>query len=114
MHEFYCAFQQLEEGRKKILIPILLEDLDLDNNNEIDPDKLAVLQQYLRTYTYMDARNYKSNIEKLKKKIIFKLPPTPLSQMLIVTHAEENNDTIDDEQTPLLQLTTTATAESAP
>ena len=73
MHEFYCAFKQIEEGRRKMLIPILLEGLDLDNNNEIDPDKLAVLQQYLRTYNYMDGRNYKCNIEK-KKKIIF--PPS--------------------------------------
>ena len=68
----------MEEGRKKILIPILLEDLDLHDTG-IDQEKLAILQQYLRTYTYMDARNYKCNIEKLRKKIIFKLPGNTLT-----------------------------------
>ena len=116
MHEFYCAFKQIEEGRKKMLIPILLEDLELDDTN-IDQDKMAVLQQYLRTYTYMDARKDKNNIEKLRKRIIFKLPAVPLSQMLIVRHTEENRNLIDNDiTTPLLETDNdpTATAEHAP
>ena len=98
MQEFYCAFKQIEEGRKKILIPILLEDLTLDNIGYIDQDHLAVLRQYLRTYTYMDARNYKRSIAKLRKRIIFELPAIPLSKMLI----KDDNNLNDSEQTPLL------------
>ena len=66
MQEFHCAFKQIEQGKKKVLIPILLEDLNLDAI-EFDQDHLAVLRQYLRTYTYMDAKNYKCDIEKTKK-----------------------------------------------
>ena len=68
---------------------------------ELDQDHLAVLRQYLRTYTYMDARNYKCDIEKLKKRIIFEMPAVPLSKMLIIRRDEENN-TNDNDQTPLL------------
>ena len=84
MHEFYCAFNQMEERKRNILIPVLLEDLHL-NDTELDKDHLTVLQQYLRTYTYMDARDYKYNIEKLRKRIIFELPAVPLSKMLIMS-----------------------------
>ena len=99
MQEFYCAFKQIEEGRKKMLIPVLLEDLTLDDtgyNN--DQDHLAVLRQYLRTYTYMDARNYKRCIAKLRKRIIFELPAVPLLKMLI----KDDSNLNDNEQTPLL------------
>ena len=103
MHEFYCAFNQIKERKKNILIPVLLEDLNLDDT-ELDKDHLAVLQQYLRTYTYLDARNYKYNIEKLRKRIIFQLPAVPLSKMLIIrkNYNEDNNDINDDDQGPLL------------
>ena len=101
MQEFYCTFKQIEKGRRKVLIPILLEDLNLDEVEELDQDHLAVLRQYLRTYTYMDARNYKCDIEKLKKRIIFEMPAVPLSKMLIIRRDEENN-TNDNDQTPLL------------
>ena len=84
MHEFYCAYSQVEERRKNILIAVLLEDLDL-NNAELDQKHLAVLQQYLRTYTYMYGRNYMDGrhiIEKLRKRIISALPALPLLKML--------------------------------
>ena len=29
MQEFYCAFKEIEQNRKKVLIPILLEDLKI-------------------------------------------------------------------------------------
>ena len=92
----------MEERKRNILIPVLLEDLDL-NDTELDKDHLTVLQQYLRTYTYMDARDYKYNIEKLRKRIIFELPAVPLSKMLIIrqTHHYDNNIN-DDDQTSLL------------
>ena len=103
MHEFNGAFNQIKERKKNILIPVLLEDLNLDDT-ELDKDHFAVLQQYLRTYTYLDARNYKYNIEKLRKRIIFQLPAVPLSKMLIMrkNYNEDNNDINDDDQGPLL------------
>ena len=67
---FVLHLKQIEERRKKVLIPILLEDLNL-NELEFDQDHLAVLRQYLRTYTYMDVRNYKCNIEKTEKENTF-------------------------------------------
>ena len=111
MQEFYCAFKQIEEGRKKILIPILLEDLTLDNIGYIDQDHLAVLRQYLRTYTYMDGRNYKRSIAELRKRILFELPAIPLSKMAI----KDDNDLNDNDQTLLLgaEASCTATAEPA-
>ena len=93
--------EQIEERRKKVLIPILLEYLNLDDI-EFDQDHLAVLRQYLRTYTYMDARNYKCNIEKLRKRILFELPATPLSKMLIIKETEDNSSIDGNVQTPLL------------
>ena len=108
MQEFYCAFKQIEERKKKVLIPILLEDLNFDEV-ELDQNHLAVLQQYLRTYTYMDARNYKCNIE--KKRIIFELPAVPLSKMLIIRQYEQNNDS---DQTPLLGAEADSTVAAEP
>ena len=115
MQEFACAFKQIEKGRKKVLIPILLENLHLDEEN-LDQDHLAVLQQYLRTYTYMDARNYTCDIEKLRKRIRFELPAVPLSKMLIIGQTEENSNIDDNDQTPLLggETNYTATTEPAP
>lgn len=113
MHEFYCAFNQMEERKRNILIPVLLEDLHL-NDAELDKDHLTVLQQYLRTYTYMDARDYKCNIEKLRKRIIFELPAVPLSKMLIIrqTHEEDHNIN-DDDQTSLLGAEANTSATDA-
>ena len=114
MQEFYWAFKQIEERKKKILIPILLEDLNFDEV-ELDQNHLAVLQQYLRTYTYLDARNYKYNIEKLRKRIRFELPAIPLSKMLIIMQTSEDNMN-DNDQTPLLgaEANYIATAEPTP
>ena len=101
MQEFYCAFKQIEQRRKKVLIPILLEDLNLDQV-DLDQNHLAVLRQYIRTYTYLDARDYKCDIEKLRKRIIFELPAVPLSKMLLIRQTEENNNVNDNDQIPLL------------
>ena len=110
MQEFYCAFKQIEERKKKVLIQILLEDLNLDEV-ELDQNHLAVLQQYFRTYTYMDARKYKCNIEKLRKRIIFELPAVPLSKMLIIRQNEQTND---NDQTPLLGAEADSTVAAKP
>ena len=113
MQEFYCAFKQIEERKKKVLIPILLEDLNFDDVG-LDQNHLAVLQQYLRTYTYLDARNYKCNIEKLRKRIIFELPAVPLSKMLILRQNEESNNINDNDQTPLLGAEADCTVAAEP
>ena len=122
MQEFHCVFKQIQERKKKVLIPILLEDLDLNLKElEFDQSHLAVLQQYLRTYTYLDARNYKYNIEKLRRRIIFELPALPLSKMLIIRQNEDDNNFNglpfnDNDQTPLLrpEANDDGTAEPTP
>ena len=108
----------MEEREKKILIPILLEDLNFDKVEELDQNHLVVLPQYLRTHTYLDARdyrNYKYNIEKLRKRILFELPAIPLSKRLIIMQTSED-DTNDSDQTLLLgaEANYTATAEPTP
>ena len=112
----------MEERKKKVLIPILLEDLKSLNLNELEFDQshLAVLQQYLRTHTYLDATNYKYNIEKLRMRIIFELPALPLSKMLIIRQNEDNNNVNglplnDNDEIPLLRAEVNdAMAEPAP
>ncbi len=53
---------------------VLIEDLDIDSlPNE--------LQTYLRTYTYIDARNYENDLNKIRKRIRFAMPGTPLREM---------------------------------
>ena len=113
MQEFHCAFKQIEQRNTKVLIPILLENLNLDEV-ELDQNNLALLQQYLRTYTYLDARDYQCDIEKLRKKIIFELPAVPLSKMLIIRQNEDNNDMNDNAQTPLLQAEVNTAADADP
>ena len=118
MQEFYRAFKQMEKREKKILIPILLEDLNFDEVEELDQNHLVVLQQYLRTHTYLDARdyrNYKYNIEKLRKRILFELPAIPLSKRLIIMQTSED-DVNDNDQTLLLgaEANYTATTEPTP
>ena len=112
MQEFYCAFKQIEQNRKKVLIPILLEDLNLDEA-ELDQNHLAVLQQYLRTYTYLDAKKYVDDIEKLRKRIIFELPAIPLSKRLIIMQTN-GDDMNDNDQTHLLRAEANCTATAEP
>ena len=79
MQEFYISHQKVTEGNVKFLIPILLEDLPID---ELPRD----LQTYLRTYTYIDARKY--DIETLRRKIRFAMPDVPLKKL--IDEAKEN------------------------
>ncbi len=62
------------EGSKQFLIVILAEDLDLDTL----PNELQI---YLRTYTYIDARNYEEDLERIRKRIRFAMPGTPLEEI---------------------------------
>ena len=71
MEEFTIAHQKVVEGNKNFILMVLVEDLDLDTlPNE--------LQSYLRTYTYIDARNYEEDLEVIRKKIRYSMPGTPL------------------------------------
>ncbi len=62
------------EGNKNFIIVVLVEDLDIDTlPNE--------MQSYLRTYTYIDAKNYEHDLEKIRKKIRYSMPGTPLEKI---------------------------------
>ena len=102
MHEFYCAYTHLLNHRhRKFVIPVLLEDL---GNLDCNPNQLKareVLQTYLRTYTYIDARKFMDNIEKVRKRIIFNMPAVPLMKLREGGQSDEDNIT-EDEQNPLL------------
>ncbi len=74
MEEFTIAHQKVVEGNKHFIIVVLVEDLDLGTlPNE--------LQSYLRTYTYIDAQNYEEDLEKVRKKIRYSMPGTPLDKI---------------------------------
>ena len=60
MEEFQLAHAEMVRGRKKFLIPILKEPLNIDKL----PDAQQELKMYLRTYTYIDASGEKRNIER--------------------------------------------------
>ena len=83
MQEFYIAHQRATEGNPSFLIPILLEDIQL---NELPRD----LQTYLRTYTYIDVSDY--DTDTLRKKIRFAMPNTPFKVLLEKRKAKNDND----------------------
>ncbi len=87
MQEFYIAHQKVTEGNPKFLIPILLEDLPMD---ELPRD----LQMYLRTYTYIDAREY--DTDTLRKRIRFAMPDTPFKTLLRNQQVQDDGDDNDD------------------
>ena len=89
MQEFYIAHQRVTEGNPTFLIPILLEDMPME---ELPRD----MQMYLRTYTYIDAREY--DTDTLRKRIRFAMPDTPYKVLL---RNRQVND--DGEDTHLLQ-----------
>ncbi len=83
---------------------VLVEDLDINTlPNE--------MQSYLRTYTYIDARNYEQDLDKIRKKIRYSMPGTPLEKIREMQRAaaeQRNNedtgieviDEQDDEEPP--------------
>ncbi len=107
MEEFTIAHQKVVEGNKNFIIVVLVEDLDIDTlPNE--------LQSYLRTYTYIDARNYENDLENIRKKIRYSMPGTPLEKIREKQRERESaaergdgkdtgievNDEHDDEEAP--------------
>ena len=59
-------------GKPSYLIPVLMEDLSID---ELPRD----LQTYLRTHTYIDAREF--DLKTLRKRIRFSMPDVPLAEL---------------------------------
>ena len=53
MTEFRIAHQLVAQGRKKFLIPLLLEDVNPNELGEVDAD----LKLYIETHTYTDCRD---------------------------------------------------------
>ncbi len=87
MEEFTIAHQKVVEGYKQYVIVILAEDLELESlPNE--------LRTYLRTYTYIDARNHEDNLERIRKRVRFAMPGTPLQKIIEkqIGLCEENED----------------------
>ena len=72
MQEFYLAHHKVMNGKPEYLIPVLMEDLNID---QLPRD----LQTYLRTHTYIDAREYDLKI--LRKRIRFSMLDVPLIEL---------------------------------
>ena len=76
-YEFTHAYDIVLEGRTDYIVVVLLEDV---------PQKALTeeLKVYLKTYTYIDAREYAKDIEMIRKKIRFALPKQSLKQLKVM------------------------------
>ena len=75
MEEFHIAHEQAVNGRRKLLIPILLGDI---SDMKI-PDELKV---YLETHTYLKVdHSTESGNAITQKKLRFAMPQTPLKDL---------------------------------
>ena len=72
------AHARLKEGRRKLLIPIMMEDI---TSEDLDP----TLKLYIKAYHYIKVTN---NPEILRKKIIYAMPRKPLCELLAAETAE--------------------------
>ena len=70
----------LRDGRTDYIVVVLLEDVPQKKLTE-------ELKVYLRTYTYIDAREYANDVEMIRKRIRFALPKLPLKQLKVIIHA---------------------------
>ena len=61
MEEFRIAHEQVVNGRKNFLIPVLYEEVNLD---DLDAD----LKLYIETHTYIDTKDQVGEIFSSKKK----------------------------------------------
>ena len=66
------AKARLKEGRKKLLIPIMMEDI---TNEELD----QTLELYIKAYHYIKVTN---DMELLRKKLVYAMPRKPLRELL--------------------------------
>ena len=76
-YEFSHAYDMVLEGRTDYVVVVLLDDV---------PRKALTeeLKAYLRTYTYIDAREYAKDVEMIRKRIRFALPKVPLMQLKVI------------------------------
>ncbi len=78
--EFQQAYTlMLEQERANYIVVVLLEDIPQKKLTE-------ELKVYLRTYTYIDAREYANNKEMIRKRIRFALPKVPLKELKVIIH----------------------------
>ncbi len=67
LEEFKIAHSHVVEGRRKLLVPVKLEDIPKE---EIDKD----LKCYMNRFTYADVKN----LELFRKKLLYAMPKYPL------------------------------------
>ena len=77
----------LQDGRTNYIVVVLLEDVP---QTALTDD----LKVYLRTFTYIDAREYRNDIEMIRKKIRFALPKIPLKQNQVFIYGTSINHPI--------------------
>ncbi len=78
MEEFFMAHARLKEGRKRLLIPVMMEDIRSERN--LDP----TLQLYLKAHHYIE---FTPNMDLLRKKLVFAMPRAPLCDLLAAESA---------------------------
>ncbi len=74
LEEFSQAYHQVIQGRLNYIIVVLLEK---PAPNKLPPE----LETYLTTHTYIDARKYADEMEKIHKQIRFAMPKVPLNKV---------------------------------
>ena len=76
LYEFQQAYLLVMEGKINYLIIVLLEDVPRD---AMSPE----LRAYLKTHTYLDARNYDINMATVRKQLRFSMPKIPLKELQV-------------------------------
>ncbi len=76
-YEFSHAYDMVLEGKPDYIVVVLLDDVPQKTLSE-------ELKAYLKTYTYIDARQYGKDIELIRKRIRFALPKVPLEQLKVI------------------------------
>ncbi len=76
-YEFSHAYDIVLEGRTDYVVVVLLEDVPQKALSE-------ELKAYLKTYTYIDAREYTKDIEMIRKRIRFALPKETIKQLKVI------------------------------
>ncbi len=71
----------LRQGRTDYIVVVLLGDVP---HKELTEE----LKVYLKTHTYIDAREYANDIELIRKRIRFALPKVPLKQLKVIIHSK--------------------------
>ncbi len=76
--EFSEACKIMKEGRVDYILAIILSNLsERSQKNELPLE----INNYMRTFTYLDARTYKENIVEVRKRIRFAMPAQTIKQL---------------------------------